>query len=104
MLPSALKVSINATRVDFRQLGRSGLRVSNPILGGLQIGSSQWFPWVLNEDKVCPMSVLGDTFSKTFCLINLSSQALPLLKYAYDAGINTVSYRVLDCLSMDESY
>lgn len=51
-VPEALNHSIRATRVEFRQLGQSGLRVSNPIFGGLQIGSSQWFPWVLNEDKV----------------------------------------------------
>ena len=51
-IPEALKKSIQATRVEYRQLGKSGLRVSNPILGGLQIGSSAWFPWVLNEDEV----------------------------------------------------
>lgn len=53
-IPEALKKSIQSTRVEYRQLGKSGLRVSNPILGGLQIGSSAWFPWVLNEDEVCP--------------------------------------------------
>ncbi|CAE7020907.1 Aldo-keto reductase [Pyrenophora teres f. teres] len=65
-VPETLHRSIQATSAEFRQLGRSGLRVSNPILGGLQIGSSQWFPWVLDKEK-----------------------ALPLLKYAYDKGINT---------------
>lgn len=52
-VPESLKRSIQATKVEFRQVGRSGLRVSNPILGGLQVGSSQWFPWVLNEKEVC---------------------------------------------------
>ncbi|KAJ4354969.1 hypothetical protein N0V95_003348 [Ascochyta clinopodiicola] len=65
-VPEVLKQSIQATKAEFRLLGGSGLRVSNPILGGLQVGSSQWLPWVLDEEK-----------------------ALPLLKYAYDKGINT---------------
>ncbi|KAJ5172774.1 hypothetical protein N7492_005367 [Penicillium capsulatum] len=65
-VPEAFQKSINRTQVEYRRLGKSGLRVSNPILGGLHIGDSQWFPWVLDEDK-----------------------ALPLLKAAYDRGINT---------------
>lgn len=65
-VPEALKRSIQATRAEYRQLGRSGLRVSNPILGGLQIGDSRWFPWILDEEK-----------------------ALILLKAAYDRGVNT---------------
>ncbi|KAF2472342.1 Aldo/keto reductase [Lindgomyces ingoldianus] len=65
-VPAALNRSIQATKAEFRLLGRSGLRVSNPIFGGAQVGTSQWLPWVLDEEK-----------------------ALPLLKYAYDKGINT---------------
>ncbi|KAI9708854.1 MAG: hypothetical protein M1812_007874 [Candelaria pacifica] len=65
-VPEALKRSMQNTKVELRRLGRSGLRISNPIFGGLQIGDSRWFPWVLNEDE-----------------------ALPLLKAAYDRGINT---------------
>ncbi|KAJ3498101.1 hypothetical protein NLG97_g1390 [Lecanicillium saksenae] len=34
-VPDALQASIARTRVSYRQLGRSGLRVSNPILGVL---------------------------------------------------------------------
>lgn len=52
-VPDALRRSIQATKVEFRQVGKSGLRVSSPILGGLQVGSSKWFPWVLNEKEVC---------------------------------------------------
>ncbi|BDD56753.1 hypothetical protein MAP00_002180 [Monascus purpureus] len=65
-IPGPLRTSIQATRAEYRRLGNSGLRISNPIFGGLQVGSSQWFPWVLDEDK-----------------------AIPLLKAAYDRGINT---------------
>ncbi|KAF4311015.1 alcohol dehydrogenase [Botryosphaeria dothidea] len=47
-------------------LGNSGLKVSKVILGAMSYGSSDWQEWVLNEE-----------------------QALPLLKHAYDCGINT---------------
>jgi aryl-alcohol dehydrogenase-like predicted oxidoreductase len=51
---------------EYRRLGKSGLRVSVPILGAMSFGSDQWGSWVINEDK-----------------------ALPLLKAAWDRGITT---------------
>jgi len=47
-------------------LGKSGLKISKIILGAMSYGSSSWQEWVLNEDE-----------------------ALPLLKKAYECGINT---------------
>lgn len=47
-------------------LGQSGLKVSKVILGAMSYGSSDWAGWVKNEDE-----------------------ALPLLKAAFDMGINT---------------
>ncbi|OAA55253.1 aldo/keto reductase [Niveomyces insectorum RCEF 264] len=58
--------SVANTKVEYKRLGKSGLRVSVPILGAMSYGSSDWIPWVLNEDE-----------------------ALPLLKAAYDRGLNT---------------
>ncbi|KAK3048239.1 hypothetical protein LTR09_010400 [Extremus antarcticus] len=58
--------TMNIPKATYRQLGRSGLRVSNPILGAMSIGDKRWQPWVIEEDE-----------------------ALPLLKAAYDRGINT---------------
>ncbi|MCJ1452257.1 hypothetical protein MMC28_002599 [Mycoblastus sanguinarius] len=58
-----------ATRVpkaEYRQLGKSGLRVSVPILGAMSIGDKRWQQWVIDEEE-----------------------ALPLLKAAYDRGLNT---------------
>lgn len=57
-VPEALQKSISRTQVEYRRLGKSGLRVSNPILGGLHIGDSQWFPWVLDEEKVSLLSLV----------------------------------------------
>lgn len=57
---------LKESKAEYRQLGKSGLRVSVPILGAMSIGSKKWMPWVLEEDE-----------------------ALPLLKEAYDRGITT---------------
>ncbi|GFF73874.1 putative aryl-alcohol dehydrogenase C977.14c [Aspergillus udagawae] len=65
-LPPLLKASLKQTKVTYRQLGKSGLRVSVPILGGMSIGSPEWGSWILDEEK-----------------------ALPLLKAAYDRGLTT---------------
>jgi hypothetical protein len=45
---------INATKVDYRRLGQSGLRVSVPILGTMGYGDAEGnpMPWVLPEEKV----------------------------------------------------
>ncbi|KAK4499712.1 hypothetical protein PRZ48_010230 [Zasmidium cellare] len=54
--------------MQYQRLGSSGLKVSRLILGCMTFGNPDWegSPWVLPE-----------------------SQALPLLKKAYDVGINT---------------
>lgn len=53
-------------KVEYRRLGSSGLKISNPIVGAMSFGDPSWQPWVLNEE-----------------------QTLPVLKAAYDIGINT---------------
>lgn len=53
-------------KAAYRQLGLSGLRVSNPIFGTMSLGDKRWAPWVIEE-----------------------ADALPLLKAAYDRGVNT---------------
>ncbi|KAF4621546.1 hypothetical protein G7Y89_g14527 [Cudoniella acicularis] len=65
-LPLSLKKSLDSTKVDYVNLGSSGLRVSWPILGAMSFGSSKMAPWVLDEDA-----------------------SLDVLKAAYDRGINT---------------
>lgn len=42
---------MNATKVEYVQLGSSGLRVSAPILGTMGIGSKDWQNWVVEEDE-----------------------------------------------------
>lgn len=64
--PKSLKDSVESSLAEYRQLGKSGLKVSVPILGGMSFGHTDWQPWVLDEEK-----------------------ALPLLKAAYDKGLNT---------------
>lgn len=55
-----------SNKAKYVQLGSSGLRISNPILGAMSFGEKAWLPWVMPE-----------------------AEALPLLKSAYDQGINT---------------
>lgn len=50
----------------FVRLGSSGLVISNPILGAMSFGDPKWLPWTLD-----------------------AAAALPILKEAFDSGINT---------------
>ena len=62
----SLQRGLDATKVEYVKLGKSGLSVSLPILGGMSLGSKDWSPMVLDEEE-----------------------SLELLKAAYDRGINT---------------
>ncbi|KAF8545947.1 Aldo keto reductase [Imleria badia] len=57
---------MSTPKVQYRQLGKSGLRVSVPILGTMSFGSSKWSSWVLDEEP-----------------------SLEIMKAAWDRGINT---------------
>jgi len=57
---------LKESKAEYRRLGKSGLKVSVPILGAMSIGSSKWQPWVIEEEE-----------------------SLPLLKAAYDRGLTT---------------
>lgn len=54
------------SKVKYVQLGFSGLRISNPILGAMPFGDTRWLPWCIE-----------------------SATALLLFKSAFDHGINT---------------
>lgn len=51
-IPERLKRSLEGTKAEYKQLGKSGLRVSVPILGAMSFGTHSWQPWVLEENKV----------------------------------------------------
>jgi predicted aldo/keto reductase-like oxidoreductase len=57
---------LKESKAEYRQLGKSGLRVSVPIFGCMSFGSKKWQPWVIEEEET-----------------------LPLLKAAYDRGLTT---------------
>ncbi|KAK1538859.1 uncharacterized protein CCOS01_00173 [Colletotrichum costaricense] len=52
--------------MKYVRVGKSGLKVSQIILGCMSFGDKNWQPWLLDKDE-----------------------ALPILKYAFDRGINT---------------
>ncbi|KAK1480113.1 voltage-gated potassium channel beta-1 subunit [Colletotrichum cuscutae] len=41
-VPASLQKSLDTTKVEYVNLGTSGLRVSVPVLGGMSLGSSEW--------------------------------------------------------------
>ena len=65
-LPEPLARSLENSKAEYVRLGKSGLKVSVPILGAMSLGPKEWAPWLLEEEE-----------------------ALPLLKAAYDRGLNT---------------
>lgn len=66
-LPEGVAKSLEETKVEYKLVGKSGLRVSVPIVGCMSIGNPEWANWVIGPET-----------------------AIPLLKAAYDRGINTV--------------
>ncbi|KAF3064204.1 Versiconal hemiacetal acetate reductase [Daldinia childiae] len=65
-LPLSLKESLDNTKVEYRRLGTSGLKISVPIFGCMSFGDTKAQSWAVDEEN-----------------------ALPLLKAAYDKGLNT---------------
>ncbi|KAF2014682.1 Aldo/keto reductase [Aaosphaeria arxii CBS 175.79] len=55
-----------ASPMKYVRVGKSGLKVSQIILGCMSFGDKNWQPWLLDENE-----------------------ALPVIKYAFDRGINT---------------
>ncbi|KAF8074180.1 NADP-dependent oxidoreductase domain-containing protein [Lyophyllum atratum] len=60
-------MSKSVPNVQYRQLGKSGLRVSVPIIGAMSFGSPEWADWVLPEEPT-----------------------MKILQAAWDLGINTI--------------
>jgi len=52
MSDDSVAKSAAETKVEYRRLGSSGLKVSVPILGAMSFGDPRWMPWVLDEEKV----------------------------------------------------
>lgn len=50
-VPASLQRGVDDTKVDYVQLGSSGLRVSVPILGTMGMGSKKWMNWVMEEEE-----------------------------------------------------
>ncbi|RFU74501.1 alcohol dehydrogenase [Trichoderma arundinaceum] len=67
ILPPSLRLSLDDTKVSYKQLGKSGLRVSVPILGCMSFGDSIFQPWINSNE----------------------AEIDKLLKDAYDCGLNT---------------
>lgn len=51
-MPASLRESLKHSKAEYKQLGKSGLRVSVPIFGAMSIGHKGWMPWLLEEEEV----------------------------------------------------
>lgn len=49
-IPTSLQNSLDTTKVEYVQLGTSGLRVSSPIFGTMCIGSKKWQDMAMEEE------------------------------------------------------
>lgn len=47
--PPDLQKSLDSTKVSYARLGRSGLKLSVPILGAMSFGHTDWQPWVVDD-------------------------------------------------------
>lgn len=56
-LPPRLKESLEASKCEHRQLGKSGLRISVPIFGCMSFGDRRTLPWVIGEDEMSGLNV-----------------------------------------------
>nr|POE53638.1 aldo-keto reductase dtxs3 [Quercus suber] len=96
-VPISLSNSVQNTNAQYRKLGSSGLRVSNPILGGLSFGSSKYAEWVLDEEKVnsCTEHMLPEDWFK------LEMELMQCL-VGYNKHIFEWRIREVDCESNGE--
>ncbi|CRK15339.1 hypothetical protein BN1723_010632 [Verticillium longisporum] len=67
-----------STKMQYTRLGKSGLKTSRIVFGGMSFGDKNWQQWIRPEEE-----------------------GLPVLKYAFDRGINT--WDVADTYSNGES-
>jgi aryl-alcohol dehydrogenase-like predicted oxidoreductase len=61
-MPEPLRVSLESTKVEYVRLGKSGLKVSVPILGAMSIGDPGWGSWIIDEEKVNDFALLSNGF------------------------------------------
>jgi hypothetical protein len=51
----AIQKSVEATKAEYKQLGKCGLRVTVPIFDAMSLGSPEWQNWVLDEESALPL-------------------------------------------------
>lgn len=51
-LPLSLKKSLENSKAEYVRLGKSGLKISVPIMGSMSLGPKHWAPWLIEEEEV----------------------------------------------------
>ena len=78
-IPQSVKESVAASKAEYVRLGKSGLRVSIPILGAMSIGSKKTLPWAIEEEEVSCCNTLILEFWK----LNIATLGSPTLKGSF---------------------
>lgn len=65
-IPEPIRAMMAVSKCEYRRLGKSGLKVTVPILGAMSFGDPRWADWVISEEE-----------------------GMPLLKAAWDRGLTT---------------
>ncbi|KDN62132.1 putative aldo/keto reductase [Colletotrichum sublineola] len=65
-VPASLQKSLDATKVEYVNLGTSGLKVSVPILGGMSLGSSMLSRKTILKAVNNALKRLGTTYINLF--------------------------------------
>ena len=61
-LPAQLKASLEASKCEYRNLGKSGLRISVPVFGCMSFGDKRTLPWVIGEEEVLLTAINVDDY------------------------------------------
>ncbi|KAL7775824.1 hypothetical protein CFE70_006236 [Pyrenophora teres f. teres 0-1] len=99
-LPDTFNNSIAATKVEYRQLGKSGLRVSNPTFGGLSVGDPKWAGWIMKRSEWDTANVYSNGASEEIMGAVLGEFKIPRRKVV----IMTKVYRVMPDIELPQDH
>ena len=61
-VPESLQKSLDGSKVEYVQLGKSGLRISMPLIGIMGLGSDGMAPWAVKEEE--SLQILKDAWDR----------------------------------------
>ena len=59
-MPPLLKESIEHSKCEYKRLGKTGLKISVPVMGAMSFGDPKWMPWVVVSSAIELLHDLDD--------------------------------------------